>query len=147
MSSTDHNEGGNGAATTIAIAASLQGLQALDPWLEDLRQRFTISDEMAFAIRLCLEEAVSNVVNHAHIGDAGEPIAVSVTDTPDELVFVVVDGGPPFDPRTVAPPAEVTDLETAPIGGQGINLIRSFASRFDYERRDERNRLSLGFSR
>jgi anti-sigma regulatory factor (Ser/Thr protein kinase) len=39
-----------------------------------------------------------------------------------------------------------TSLEEAKIGDVGIQLIRSFASGMDYERRDGCNRLTLRFT-
>ena len=61
------------------------------------------------------------------------------------LVARIEDNGQPFDPTQVAPHPLPSTLKDAKIGDLGIHLVRSFASRMDYERRHGRNRLTLRF--
>jgi len=97
---------------------------------------------------LCLDELVTNIVRYAWT-PAADPdshsITVAVDRTPSELEIVVQDDGRPFDPTAAVLPPIARTLEEASPGGRGLLLVRSIASRLNYERRDGVNRLILAF--
>jgi anti-sigma regulatory factor (Ser/Thr protein kinase) len=57
----------------------------------------------------------------------------------------ITDEGRPFDPLSHVLPEPPRDLQSAPIGGLGIKLMRSFAERIAYQRVGPMNRLTLSF--
>ncbi len=62
--------------------------------------QYGIPADTQFAIQLCLEEALSNIIRHGHRGQPNLPITVDCT-TPagtQEVVFTIEDHAPPFDP-------------------------------------------------
>ena len=65
--------------------------------------------------------------------------------TDQALVAWIEDNGSAFNPTRVPRPAVPTSLTQAKVGNLGIQLMRSFASSMHYERRDNRNRLTIGF--
>jgi anti-sigma regulatory factor (Ser/Thr protein kinase) len=105
-----------------------------------------VSADVSFAIQLCLEEAVANVIMYAGAKNSRLEIAVEVERNGTTLVARIEDNGRHFDPTQVPPPSMVSSLEEAKIGDVGIHLIRSFASGMDYERREGCNRLTLRFT-
>jgi anti-sigma regulatory factor (Ser/Thr protein kinase) len=107
------------------------------------RNRVTL--DASFAIQLCLEEAVANIIMYAAAKDDRLSIAVELARSGGTLVACIEDTGRQFDPTQVPPPTMAKSLEEAQVGGLGIHLIRRFASGMDYERRDGRNRLTLRF--
>jgi anti-sigma regulatory factor (Ser/Thr protein kinase) len=129
----------------LDVPASAAGVGALADWLDALWTHRPVPEDVAFAVRLCLEEAMTNVVFHAYEDGAPGSIAVEVDDTGAELRFTVIDAGCPFDPVSAEAGPMAGAIEDVPVGGQGLNLIRSFASEIAYERRDGRNRLRLTF--
>lgn len=116
-------------------------------WTEDFIRRKCLSSATSFAIQLCLEEAFSNIVRHAFAGSANADRNVRITlGHRDGLIFMTLeDCGIPFDPTAAAAPMAATSLEDAVVGGRGIQLMRKFAKRLQYERHDGRNRLRLQF--
>ena len=58
-------------------------------------------------------------------------------------VLEIEDDGVAFNPLEVPEPALPESLETSPIGGLGVQLIRSSMVQCDYQRRDGRNLLIL----
>jgi anti-sigma regulatory factor (Ser/Thr protein kinase) len=123
----------------LAIAPQLDELGRAGSWLAEWARPHGLDDERLYALRLCLEEVLANIVMH---GDNGAtPIEIDLALTADEVVMTVSDGGRPFDPSLPAAPG-------APdaIGGHGLTLIRSYASRLDYRRQRDGNRLELRFS-
>jgi anti-sigma regulatory factor (Ser/Thr protein kinase) len=145
-------EGRDGAAAQTAVgdrldvAATAEGVGALAGWLEALWRRRPVPEDVGFAVRLCLEEAMTNVVFHAYAdGAPAGPLAVTFEDMQDQIRFTVIDAGRPFDPVAAEAGPMAGTIEDVPVGGQGLNLIRSFAAGIGYERRDGQNRLRLTF--
>ena len=114
-------------------------------WIDGWAQQ-ALSSDLSFAVQLCLEEAVANVIMYGAGGRDRLEIAVEVEDNGATLVARVVDNGSPFDPTEAPRPPIASSLAQARIGNLGIHLMRSFASSMQYERRDGCNRLTLRFS-
>ena len=71
-----------------------------------------------FAVLLCLEEAISNVIRHGRLaGDAR--IRISIDCLPDRLSIEIADPGIAFDPLHAPPPPALQDVTEAAIGGRG----------------------------
>jgi anti-sigma regulatory factor (Ser/Thr protein kinase) len=104
-----------------------------------------MSSDVSFAVQLCLEEAVANIIMYGATRDDRLEIAVELERNGGTLVARIEDNGRQFDPTRAPPPAVAASLEQAKVGDLGIHLMRSFASGMDYERRDGRNRLTLRF--
>jgi anti-sigma regulatory factor (Ser/Thr protein kinase) len=132
-------------ARRLVLRNDLTELQRLAGWIEGWAQR-GVSADVSFAIQLCLEEAVANVIMYAGAKDSRLVIAVDVERNGTTLVARIEDNGRHFDPTQVPPSSVATSLEEAKVGDVGIQLIRSFASGMDYERRDGCNRLTLRFT-
>ena len=132
-------------ARRLVLRNDVAELQRLAGWLERLAQQ-GMSSDVSFAVQLCLEEAVANIIMYgAARGDRLE-IAVELERNGGTLVARIEDNGRQFDPTRAPPPAVAASLEQAKVGDLGIHLMRSFASGMDYERRDGRNRLTLRFA-
>ena len=90
-----------------------------------------------YAIRLALDELLSNVVKYAH--DDGLEMGV-----PCELT--IRDDGRPFNPLEDAPPPVLDGpIEERPIGGLGLHMIVSMGMKLDYRRENGRNVLRVAF--
>jgi serine/threonine-protein kinase RsbW len=131
-------------SSRLVLHDDLAELKRLAAWIEAWAQQ-DISSDVSFAIQLCLEEAVANIIMYAGGSDGRLDIIVEVECNAGTLVARVVDNGREFDPTRVPPPSLAASLAEARIGDLGIHLLRSFASGMHYERRDGRNRLTLRF--
>jgi anti-sigma regulatory factor (Ser/Thr protein kinase) len=129
----------------LLLHNDLAELQRLAAWLDGWAQQ-ALSSDLSFAVQLCLEEAVANVIMYGGSARDHLEIAVEVEDNGATLVAHVVDNGRPFDPTEAPRPPMASSLAQARIGNLGIHLMRSFASSMQYERRDGCNRLTLQFS-
>ena len=75
-------------------------------------------------IELAVDEACSNIIDHAYHGAPGM-IQLEVTLEPlRQLTIVITDQGQPFDPRHVPELEPCTSLDDVKIGGLGIHLMR-----------------------
>ena len=83
-----------------------------------------LSQELVFAIRLALEEAVTNAHRHGHGGDPDRPISIVFSRHGDDLTLEVADTGEGFDPGSIPDPRSPEGLERST--GRGLLLIRAF---------------------
>ena len=97
-------------------------------------------------LRLCVAEALNNVVEHAYSGENGKPIFAEVKVSDDRFEVLIIDEGKPM-PKGGPPDAkldfDLDDLENLPEGGFGWMLIRDQMDIVDYERREGHNVLRL----
>ena len=93
------------------------------------------------ARNLALEEAVSNVMLYAYPDKSGQVLVEC--DKSDKLVFTITDSGVPFDPTQQKEPDVTQNLDERPIGGLGIFLVRQIMDDIRYERKDNKNILTL----
>jgi serine/threonine-protein kinase RsbW len=141
---------GNGGHTTgerMHLKSQISELAQIPPWIERLASQFSIPESTQFAMNLCLEEVVSNIVLHGYAGKPDCPIHIQFT-RPREgyFVFVVEDEAPPFNTADSPPLPPINPLDDSHIGGQGIRLLRQFADALEYQATPNGNRLSVGFS-
>jgi anti-sigma regulatory factor (Ser/Thr protein kinase) len=129
----------------LVLHSEFGELDRLAGWIEGWTQRNALSADQSFAIALCLEEAVANVIMYGGAADARLEIAVEAEHNAGTSIVRIEDNGRQFDPTQVPSPSVAASLKEAKIGNVGVHLMRSFASGMHYERRDGRNRLTLRF--
>lgn len=119
----------------------------MQAWLAQIGKRFELSAATIYALELCCEEAVSNVIRHGldPAKSAGETIELKIWCGADLLHFSLVDHGAAFDPSTPLDLTVPATLEDAKIGGLGLHLLHKFSHAMRYERRDDKNYLTLDF--
>ena len=134
----------NVGASRLVLRNDVAELERLAGWIEGFTRQST-SPDVLFAVQLCLEEAVANIIMYGGAKDDALVIAVELERNCGTLVARIEDNGRQFDPTRAPPPAPAASLDEAKVGDVGIHLMRSFANGMDYERRDGRNRLTLRF--
>jgi anti-sigma regulatory factor (Ser/Thr protein kinase) len=84
-------------------------------------------------IELAVDEACSNIIDHAYKGDTGS-IQLEVDIEPQhQLTIVLIDQGQSFNPDHVPAYAPCTSLDEVKIGGLGIHLMRQAMDDVCYE--------------
>lgn len=123
----------------LSMRSSMEDIAALSPFISQVTKRAGMEEKEAKRIRLAVEEAVANVINH------GEATNINLQTTVEDnmLVFTIDDDGQPFDPTQ----ASATDLsvppDQRPPGGMGIILLHQMTDGLAYQRIDGRNILTM----
>lgn len=116
-------------------------LPRLSGWTDTVVAGLGLTGRTAYALRLCIEEVVANLVMHGRAlpdRDGGD-IDLAVDRSGDQCVLTVVDRCVPFDPLTRDQPGNRRDR----IGGAGLTLLRHYADHVDYHIGAEANRLTI----
>lgn len=138
----------NGLQDRIELDSRLTELIRVQPWIEALADQYGFSEDTRFAIHLCVEEVLANIVIHGYRNEAGHPIVIRSSVSARELFIVIEDRAPAFAPVEPAPQGDATtpvSLESIEPGGNGIRLLYRFAGSVNYERFPDGNRLTIGF--
>ncbi|MBO4250617.1 MAG: SpoIIE family protein phosphatase [Paludibacteraceae bacterium] len=122
---------------SLVMRNDIQQIPTLAEWVEMIG----MPQELNMPINLALEEAVSNVMLYAYPGKSGQVLVEC--DKSDKLVFTITDSGVPFDPTQQEDPDVTQSAEERPIGGLGIFLVRQIMDDIRYERKDNKNILTL----
>lgn len=118
------------------LAALLQFV--VDTGTNEGLDALTLSD-----LRLAVEEACTNLIEHAYPPGAAGPISLSLRAERECIIVEIRDRAPPFDPANVTPPDLEASLEDRPIGGLGWHLIRGVMDEVRYDSDAAGNRLTL----
>ncbi len=112
-------------------------------WVEAFARQAGLSAEVQNALDLSLVEWVTNLVSHAYEDEREHTITLRFKAEPAEVCVEVEDDGKEFNPL-LHPPADTTaPLETRPIGGLGIYMMRKLVDAVEYQRTNGRNMLTL----
>ena len=122
---------------SLVMRNDIQQIPTLAEWVEMIG----LPQELNMPVNLALEEAVSNVMLYAYPEGSGR-VLVECTKS-DKLVFTITDSGVPFDPTQREEPDVTQGFEERSIGGLGIFLVRQIMDDIRYERKDNKNILTL----
>ena len=127
------------------------GLSSALAWLEGLAQRDGWPARTLFALTLCADEALTNLISYASAPAGGAPLQLrlecarsgSGSGSGDSVWLRIADNGAVFDPTAQASPALAASLDDARVGGHGLRLMRHYLHALHYQRQNERNTLVL----
>ena len=134
------------AADRIEGAATEEEVYRFAEWVDGWANASGLGSDVAFAMRLCLEEATTNIVHYGFAPEAPHRMmAAEALAVPGGAALVLTDNGFPFDVTRAAEPGREDSIENASHGGRGIRLMRSFAAGMSYRRVGDRNELTFKF--
>ena len=137
----------------MAVADRIEGSASEDQvhrfaeWVDEWARDAGLGADVAFAMRLCLEEAATNIVHYGFAPEApGRVMAAEALPVAGGAELVLSDNGFPFDVTRADEPGREGSAARATVGGRGIRLMRTFSAGMSYELVGERNRLTFSFS-
>lgn len=113
-----------------SFPATMEGLEAGTAFL----------DKIVFNPRIgvIFDEIASNVVRCSGASDFHVRVIRG-----ENLTLIVSDSGTPFDPTKAEDPDVTASAEDRKIGGLGLFLVKKMSKSFSYERKDDRNVVTV----
>jgi anti-sigma regulatory factor (Ser/Thr protein kinase) len=136
----------------LEVDRTMTGVRRVSAWVDELAILLNLSGATEYALRLCLEEAVTNIVNHATPvpgpdGASGrDSVALHMLANATTLRLAIEDHCGAFNPLDTPLP-EPNDPAPEGEGGLGITLLRRHADEVSWERDGPINRLSIALPR
>jgi anti-sigma regulatory factor (Ser/Thr protein kinase) len=129
------------------VAATSASLHAAQEFVRTGALEAGLPEGRIGELDLVIEEIFMNVCRYAYPdGGPGDVTLTYSVPAPGELNVEVADQGAEFNPLTAAPPDLTLSLESRPIGGLGIFLVKALARSITYRRDHDWNRLTFGIS-
>jgi anti-sigma regulatory factor (Ser/Thr protein kinase) len=100
------------------------------------------SREDILNLQVAVEECFVNIMIHGYHKAEGL-IWLSFDIKESYFAVTLEDEAPRFDPTTYSEPNRAENVQDQPIGGWGINLIKSLTDEIKYDYEDNRNKLTL----
>ena len=97
----------------------------VQPFIDDVAQRYRLSADTQGNMLLSLTEAVTNAMLHGNRGDCSKKVHISLHRHKDALEVRVSDQGIGFNPASVPDPTSPECIEKC--GGRGLFLMRELS--------------------
>lgn len=112
---------------TLLLEYRLQSrVEEIAPLAAAVDQTLSERPDLAFAVNLCLEELITNTIQHGLHGAPDRPIHVRLSSSDEWLEIILKDDAPPFDPFVEAPaPSLDASVEAREVGGLGVHMVKT----------------------
>ena len=131
------------SGNTLHLNNNVQHVPHLANFIDSVAEANGIDPATTMSLNLAMEEAVVNVIKYAYPDGVIGDIDVTATVEDGTITFTIEDSGVAFDPTAKADPDLTLAAEDRPIGGLGIHLVRQLMDSIGYERRGDKNILTL----
>lgn len=123
----------------LEIHVTLQRLAEIHGVLDDLiaalsARRFSARE--IFGVRLAVDEALVNAVEHGHRGDPHKMVRIVYWVRPEHILILVEDEGMGFDSAGIADPRDAENLDRP--RGRGLLLMKKYMTWIRHNERGNR---------
>jgi anti-anti-sigma factor len=108
---------------SLTVSSDVANLETIADFVTRAAKQAQLDEQDIFAIQLAVDEACTNVIEHAYADTSGD-IFLTCEVVPGKCVITIRDQGRPFDPETIPPPDLEGNLEERRVGGLGLYFMR-----------------------
>lgn len=127
----------------ITRAAELESLDVFRRFITECCARYDIPSEVVLDLKLAVDEACANIIEHGYRGMDPGSIILSFWIEPDRIVVQITDFGQVFEPVEGLKPDVEAALKNDEMGGIGLYLIYQTMDNIDYQVSREGNTLTF----
>ena len=124
-------------------AAELESLSVFRQFISDCCTSSNVPNEAVFDLKLAVDEACTNVIEHGYKGMEPGSIILSLRVEPDRVLVQITDFGHIFEPADAPKPNVEAALENRELGGLGLYLIYQTMDNIDYQTSEDGNTLTF----
>jgi anti-sigma regulatory factor (Ser/Thr protein kinase) len=117
--------------------ASFESLDNLRGFVARAAGDCGLNEQAVYAVKLAVDEAFTNIIEHAYGGESEEKIECTCLIEDPGLTVVIKDCGKPFHPEQVPSPNLTASLEERDEGGLGLYFMRQLMDRVDFTFADQ----------
>jgi len=128
---------------TLIFPGRYESLAQIAEIVQKANQEFGLDSCSAYGVETAIDEACSNIIEHAYGGENLGEIEFSYSIDGKELKFVLRDQGKRFKPKTIPKPNLKVPLKNRPDHGLGIYFIYQWMDDVFYDYLDGFNVLTL----
>jgi serine/threonine-protein kinase RsbW len=118
----------------LEITSDMSNLARVSDFILDVAKQAHLTEKQTDHVQMALDEAVTNVMEHAYGGRSDGRISIKCRVDARELFLEIRDQGEPFDPRTIKKPDLKKPLSERTIGGLGVFFMRKLMDKVEFSR-------------
>lgn len=128
----------------LTLDATVENLPEVTEFITASLEERDCPLKITMQVELVIEEIFMNVASYAYCPDVGiVTIQKSFDKEPRALNLTFIDAGHPYNPLEHKDPDTSLGVDEREIGGLGIFLIKKNVDAISYERRNNKNILSI----
>lgn len=131
------------SARTLTIPSTTEHLETVRRFVGECAARSGLPERAVDELRLAVDEACANAIEHAYAGRPDGTVTVEVHPVRRGLRVVVRHTGVPFDPSTYRPTTLPEAIRRRRRGGFGVTLMNRLVDRVEYRRRGDVSEVHL----
>jgi serine/threonine-protein kinase RsbW len=129
---------------TIRFPGRYESLPKVGEFVIQAARRAGLSEKEIYAVELAVDEACSNIIDHAYGGEGVGEMECSVGVQENTLKIILRDTGRPFNPKKIPKPSFNVPIEDLKPRGVGFYLMQKMMDEIHYEHSDDKgNTLTL----
>ena len=129
---------------TAKFSGRFESLAGIRKFVSEAASNAGFNDKDIYAVELAVDEACSNIIEHAYGGEGRGEIICTCNDINNGLEIILRDDGKRFDPEGVSPPDFSVELDKLEPHGAGLYLIRNMMDDVDFKfSKDAGNELRM----
>jgi len=107
----------------LSVSSDMHNLALIADFVTAVAEKMSLNEDDTFALQMAVDEACSNVMEHAYEGRSDGEVSLVIHAVDDEIVVTIHDRGEPFDPQSVPRPDISAPLQERENGGLGLYLM------------------------
>ena len=127
----------------LQVRGRYQNIPGIIDFVNEAALAAGLGEDEAFHCQLSVDEACTNIIEHAYGAEDAGRIEVACEIEPGIITVRIVDYGQPFDPGAVPEPADTNELDQIEPGGIGLHLMRKLMDEVNFEFGDAHNTLTM----
>lgn len=128
---------------TLTIPSSTRYLEDARRFVETYAAQADFPDTTVQQFKMAVDEACTNIIEHAYGGEADHPIDIAVIVEPARFTVRIRDKGLAFDPATYQEPNLFEFAKKRRSGGFGVLIMRRLMDHVEYRTRGKVNEVYL----
>jgi serine/threonine-protein kinase RsbW len=114
-----------GKLYTLQLQAKEESIAQLENLIENIADKYEISEDTFANMMTCLNEALINAMKHGNKMDPNKKVIINAEVEPKRIVWTVTDEGEGFDYTHLPDPTAPENLEN--LTGRGVFIIKHLA--------------------
>jgi phosphoserine phosphatase RsbU/P len=127
----------------MGIKNELTEIENVKTRFNDFSEQTGLSKSIRRKLNLVFDELLNNVISYAYDDGNVHEIMLDFELAGGRLTVSIMDDGVPFNPFEVDAPDTTIGLDERKVGGLGIHLVRSLMDKAIYQRRVDKNVVTL----
>ena len=118
---------------SVIYQARFENLDRVRQFVGQAAQECGLNANAIYQVQLAVDEAFTNIVEHAYGGECDEDIQCTCQISDEGLNVMLHDCGQAFDPTVVPDPDLKASLQERRVGGLGVYFIRQLMDEVEFK--------------